>query len=100
MKITKVEFARLDIPMKKAFGIAGGAQEVARNVLVTVTLDDGTTGIGEAAPLPAFNSETQDLAMEALSRAAPSLVGEHEYGWFGDLGEQIAELASPVGSAA
>jgi L-alanine-DL-glutamate epimerase-like enolase superfamily enzyme len=46
--------------MRKAFGIAGGAQEQARNVLVTLTVASGEVGIGEGAPFPAFNGETQD----------------------------------------
>ncbi len=100
LTIAKVEFARLDIPMKKAFGIAGGAQELARNVLVTVVLENGTRGIGEAAPLPAFNGETQELAIEALERAAPKLVGVDAASWFEDLPDAIEEATAPSGSAA
>jgi len=100
LTIARVDVAPLDIPMKKAFGIAGGAQELARNVLVTVVLEDGTTGIGEAAPLPAFNGETQELAIEALERAAPRLVGADAAAWFADLPDVIEEATSPIGSAA
>jgi L-alanine-DL-glutamate epimerase-like enolase superfamily enzyme len=46
--------------MRKAFGIAGGAQEQARNVLVTLSVASGDLGIGEGAPFPAFNGETQE----------------------------------------
>ena len=53
LAIKSVSARRLDIPMKKAFGIAGGAQEVARNVLVEITLASGVCGWGEGAPLPA-----------------------------------------------
>jgi L-alanine-DL-glutamate epimerase-like enolase superfamily enzyme len=98
--IRRIDFARLDVAMKKPFGIAGGAQDVARNVLVTIELDDGTRGYGEAAPLPAFNGETQEKAIVALERAARMLVGGHEGGFFGDLPEQIAEVTGGVGSAA
>ncbi len=41
------------------FGIAGGAQELAKNVLIRLELDDGSVGFGEAAPFPAVNGETQ-----------------------------------------
>ena len=36
----------LDIELTEPFGIATGAQLVAQNVLLTVTLSDGTVGLG------------------------------------------------------
>ncbi|HEY8077726.1 MAG TPA: dipeptide epimerase [Labilithrix sp.] len=100
LTIARVDVATLDIPMKKPFGIAGGAHELARNVLVTVELEDGTRGIGEAAPLPVFDGETQELAIEAIERAKPKLVGVDAGAWFADLPDAIEEATSPIGSAA
>ena len=74
MTIRSATARALDVPMKKAFGISGGAQEHAKNVLVVIELDDGTIGLGEAAPFPAFNGETQDAVLAALERTLPSLV--------------------------
>lgn len=65
---------RLDVPMKKAFGIAGGAQVEANNVLVELRVR-GAAGYGEGAPFPAFNGETQERVLEATSLAAPRLAG-------------------------
>jgi L-alanine-DL-glutamate epimerase-like enolase superfamily enzyme len=65
----------LDVPMTKAFGIAGGAQEIARNVLVTLELAGGVRGYGEAAPFPAFNGETQERALADLARVLPDFIG-------------------------
>lgn len=98
MIITGVRAQRLDIPMKKAFGIAGGAQEVARNVLVEVTLASGVRGFGEAAPLPAFNGETQEHALDAIAGAGPQLCGA-DVTAVRELAERISEL-SPSASAA
>jgi L-Ala-D/L-Glu epimerase len=75
MTIVRASARALDVPMRKAFGIAGGAQEHAKNVLVMIELDDGTIGLGEGAPFPAFNGETQEAALAALASALPSLVG-------------------------
>ena len=50
LSITDVTAEPLDIELTEPFGIATGAQLKAENVLVTVTLSDGTTGSGEAAP--------------------------------------------------
>lgn len=69
IRIERVEAARLDIGLRAPFGIAGGAQEEARNVLVMVVLADGTRGLGEAAPFPAYNGETQEQALAVLAAA-------------------------------
>src|SRR2546423_10094769 len=65
----------LDIPLHTPFGIAGGAQDLARNLLVVVELADGTRGYGEAAPLPAFNGETQDIARAAIESVRATVTG-------------------------
>jgi L-alanine-DL-glutamate epimerase-like enolase superfamily enzyme len=100
--IRAVRATPLDIAMKKAFGIAGGAQEVARNVLVEITLASGIRGWGEAAPLPAFNGETQQHALDAIANAGPELVGADVRAWR-PLADRIASLsaawASPSASA-
>lgn len=79
--IAAVHHRLLDVAMKKPFGIAGGAQDVARNVLVDVELESGVHGFGEAAPLPAFNGETQADAIAAIERAAAALVGFDVRAW-------------------
>jgi L-alanine-DL-glutamate epimerase-like enolase superfamily enzyme len=68
-RIARLDAWPIDVPLKKPFGIAGGAQDVARNVFVRVTLDDATVGYGEAAPFPAFNGETQASTLAAIDRA-------------------------------
>lgn len=73
--IRAFDVAPLDIPLHEPFGISGGAQEAANNVLVTVELADGTRGYGEAAPLPPYNGETQAQAIAALESARGWLVG-------------------------
>ncbi len=71
----------LDIPLHKPFGIAGGVQPVAQAALVTVELADGTRGFGEAAPLPVYNGETRDGAIEAVLAARAGVVGEDVRAW-------------------
>jgi L-alanine-DL-glutamate epimerase-like enolase superfamily enzyme len=74
-RIAHVSARRLDIALKKPFGIAGGAQAVAGNVLVELTLEGGLRGWGEGAPFAAFNGETQDQVLAACARAAPLIAG-------------------------
>lgn len=71
----------LDIPLHVPFGIAGGAQEIARNLLVTLELADGTRGYGEAAPFPAFNGETQASARSAIERVRAQVEGADVREW-------------------
>lgn len=71
----------LDIPLFAPFGISGGAQDVARNLLVTVELADGTRGYGEAAPFPAFNGETQASSRMAIELARPRVEGADVREW-------------------
>jgi L-alanine-DL-glutamate epimerase-like enolase superfamily enzyme len=76
LAIQAFDVAVLDIPLHEPFGISGGAQAVAANVLATLTLADGTRGYGEAAPLPPYNGETQADALAALRAAAAWLPGK------------------------
>jgi len=88
-----------DVELTEPFGIATGAQYVARNVLVEVVLADGTGGIGEAAPFPAVNGETQEAALSAVARAAPLLVGLDAASWLRTgavLRERIGETPSAL----
>lgn len=79
--IRSVHVAALDIPLFEPFGISSGAQAMANNVLVTLELADGTLGFGEAAPLPAYNGETQAQALRVLESARPWLAGQAVRDW-------------------
>lgn len=74
-RLRRLSVLRLDVPMKEPFGIAGGAQTRAANVLARAELADGTVGWGEGAPMPAFNGETQAGTLAAARRAAAALRG-------------------------
>lgn len=54
---------------------------MANNVLVTVMLADGTYGHGEAAPLPAYNGETQVQALNVLAEAGTAMRGHDAADW-------------------
>jgi len=79
--IRSLTFAPLEIPLRVPFGISGGEQPAARNVLVAVELADGTMGYGEAAPLPPYNGETQASALGALAAAAGCAQGRDARDW-------------------
>ena len=92
LRILEITAERFEIELREPFGIAGGAQEHARNALVRLRLEDGTVGLGEAAPFPAVNGETQEHALAALARVAPALIGADCRRWRALSGELRAAL--------
>jgi L-alanine-DL-glutamate epimerase-like enolase superfamily enzyme len=94
--IRRLAVDRLDLPLREPFGIAGGAQLVAANLLVTVELADGTRGHGEAAPFPAFNGETQGAAAAGVERARGVVEGADARGWR----RVAAAIAGPLAGVA
>jgi L-alanine-DL-glutamate epimerase-like enolase superfamily enzyme len=97
-QIEALEASRLDVPLRRAFGIAGGTQEVARNVLVSLTLADGTRGYGEAAPFPAFNGETQEATLAAIGAANAVVLGADVRRWR-SLAIEISRCIGAYGAA-
>src|SRR5688572_24694713 len=79
--IRSLEVSRLDLPLHAPFGISGGAQAIANNVLVRLELFDGHVGHGEAAPLPPYNGETQADALTALQSATSWIAGRDAHEW-------------------
>jgi L-Ala-D/L-Glu epimerase len=75
VQITRVRIEPWDVELTEPFGIATGAQLLAENVLFEVELEGGVRGLGEAAPFPAVNGETQVAALAALESVAGELVG-------------------------
>lgn len=97
--IRRIDVYPLDIPLFEPFGISGGAQAVAKNVLVRVTLSDGSAGYGEAAPLPPYNGETQVDAIVALRDAGVRLPGRAAGDWRA-LGREFRARARPRSGSA
>jgi L-alanine-DL-glutamate epimerase-like enolase superfamily enzyme len=79
--ICSLSATTLDIPLLAPFGIAGGTQDIAHNLLVTVELADGTRGYGEAAPFPPYNGETQDMARVAVDSVRAMVEGGDVREW-------------------
>lgn len=95
--IRRIAVADLNVPLAEPFGIAGGAQDVARNLLVMVELADGTRGYGEAAPFEAYNGETQAAARASIEQAIPLLEGADAREWR-PIAAELARLGA-TGSA-
>jgi L-alanine-DL-glutamate epimerase-like enolase superfamily enzyme len=71
----------LNIPLLEPFTIATGSVSEARNVLITITLADGSVGYGESAPLPPSTGESQETALAAAQGCAALIEGKDAARW-------------------
>ena len=79
--IQAINVEPLNIPLLEPFTIATGGVTEARNVLITVTLKDGTRGYGECAPFPPSTGESQETALAAAQGCADLLLGKDVAHW-------------------
>jgi L-alanine-DL-glutamate epimerase-like enolase superfamily enzyme len=97
--VRSLEVSPLNLPLLVPFGISGGAQAVANNVLIRLELASGAIGYGEAAPLPPYNGETQADALAALQQAGAWIAGRDARAWR-ELGREFRQrFAIRSGSA-
>lgn len=80
-RIRSIEVEPLDIPLVEPFVIAIGRLDRVRNVLVTVSLENGVVGYGEAAPLEPINGEDQATVLATLRSYGPRLIGRDVLAW-------------------
>ncbi|NWJ48429.1 MAG: dipeptide epimerase [Chloroflexi bacterium] len=80
-KIIKVTYEPLDIPLLEPFTIAIGRLDHVRNALITIELENGAIGYGEAAALEPINGENQATILATLKTYTPLLVGRDALEW-------------------
>ncbi len=79
--IQSITVEPLTIPLLEPFTIATGSVASARNVLITLTLQDGSVGYGECAPFPPSTGETQETALAAAQGCVDLLKGQDAAHW-------------------
>src|SRR5579864_590743 len=79
--IRSVSVEPLNIPLLEPFTIATGSVSDAQNVLITITLNDGSIGYGESAPFSPSTGETQETALAAARGCAELLHGKDAAYW-------------------
>jgi len=79
--IQSITVEPLTIPLLEPFTIATGSVTAARNVLITITLKDGSTGYGECAPFPPSTGESQETALAAAQGCIELLKGRDAAHW-------------------
>lgn len=79
--IQKITVEPLTIPLLEPFTIATGSVTAANNVLITITLQDGSVGYGECAPFPPSTGESQETALAAARGCASLIEGKDAAHW-------------------
>ncbi|HEX7737973.1 MAG TPA: dipeptide epimerase [Ktedonobacteraceae bacterium] len=79
--IQRVVVEPLTILLLEPFTIATGSVDSARNVLITLTLQDGSVGYGECAPFPPSTGESQETALAAAQGCVDLLIGQDAANW-------------------
>ena len=82
MLISTVEAIPFSIPYQVPVTIATGTLVVQESVLVRITADDGTIGLGETQPIPFFQGcgETQDTILALINHVyIPLLLGQRPF---------------------
>ena len=90
--IQRIEIWPVDIPITDPFVVATGARVTAQNLFMSVTLQDGTQGIGEAAPFPEVGGEDRTSCLAAAKGLASALIGQ-SVGDYQDLADRLTEQA-------
>ena len=76
IKIRNLLIEPVNIELDEPFKIAIGTKYCIENVFVTVVLDNGIEGYGEAAPLEPINGENQATVMSTLKSCKDFIVGK------------------------
>lgn len=76
VKIRNVTIDPINIPLDEPFRIATGTKYNIENVLITVVLENGIEGYGEAAPLEPVNGESQSTAIATLNSCREFIIGK------------------------
>jgi L-Ala-D/L-Glu epimerase len=75
-RIKQVTIEPLNIPLDEPFTIAIGTKYSIENVLITLELENGILGFGEAAPLEPINGENQATVLATLQGCREFLIGK------------------------
>ncbi len=74
--IKKMVIEPLNVDLDEPFAISIGTKYRIENVLVTVILENGLEGYGEAAPLEPINGENQSTVIATLNSCSGFIIGK------------------------
>jgi o-succinylbenzoate synthase len=98
LKILDITANAWDVPMRSPYRSAQRITTTARNVLVTVTLADGSIGYGESAPATYVTGETQESVLQALTGVIPALRGAEAEEVYPTLTGRLSDFPGAAGA--
>ena len=81
----------VDVPLEEPFTIAIGTKYKIENVIITIRLENGIEGFGEAAPLEPINGENRETVLAALESCRDFLIGKGISG-FRQISQQLKRV--------
>lgn len=87
MRVTGIAWTRFRLPLRSPFATARYSYGHREGLLLRVFWEGGVSGVGEASPHPGLGPPALDRLEEALTQAAPAL-----------LGRQVEPLAEGISS--
>jgi len=76
MKVLAIDAFKVDLPFRFAFGHSLASRASSSNLIVKITLDDGTQGYGEGIPRDYVTGEDIDTALAAVKYTySPRFIG-------------------------
>jgi len=75
LTIEKIEIKNLDVDLLDPFAISVGTVIQVNNLMVVLTLTDGTIGYGEIAPFPELMGENREASLNQFNQIVESLIG-------------------------
>jgi L-Ala-D/L-Glu epimerase len=95
-RLTRIAWQGYRVPFARPFATADGTLTHREGLLVTLAMDTGLAGVGEAAPWPLFEHGDVADAARALRAWAPGLIGRR----LDELPGAVAALPDALDSAA
>lgn len=77
LRIKKLRIEAINIKLDEPFTIAIGTKYSIENALISIELENGIEGFGEAAPLEPINGENQATVLAALHTCKDYLLGKN-----------------------
>src|ERR1700722_665043 len=84
--LERIELDLLRVPLKSPYKLVFGNVEAFDTLLVTVTLDDGRSGVGEATILTGYTEETLEQCWQAARAIGSTMPGVRT----GEVDDQLA----------
>ncbi len=88
--IVVVSAEPLDLPLREPFAIASGSVAIARNVLIRIELASGIVGLGESAPYPQVDGDTQASVLVCVDKIRSVITGSDAARWR-QVSQQLSE---------